>query len=74
MAEISKSAVERIIKKAGAKRVSETAVEELAEILEAYGVEISRKAVVLAAHRHRKTVTARDVRLAAKLGGCQNGR
>ncbi|NOR46840.1 MAG: histone [Methanosarcinaceae archaeon] len=56
--------VERLIRSAGAHRVSETAGIALAEILEQYGLEIAEEAVVLAKHAKRKTVKAEDIKLA----------
>ncbi len=58
--------VERVIRNAGAERVSETARNELAEILEEYGLEISREAITLAKHAGRTTVKGEDIRLAYK--------
>lgn len=56
--------VERIIRKAGAERVSEDAGVELAKVLEDYGIEISREAILLAKHAKRTTVKEEDIRLA----------
>ncbi|MCZ7356353.1 MAG: histone family protein [Candidatus Methanoperedens sp.] len=56
--------VERIIRKAGADRVSEDAGIELAKVLEDYGLEVSREAITLAKHAGRTTVKQEDVRLA----------
>lgn len=56
--------VERLIRSAGADRVSETAGVALAEILEQYGLEIAEEAIVLAKHAKRKTVKAEDIQLA----------
>lgn len=56
--------VERIIREAGAERISESASRALAEILEEIGMEISRKAIKYAKHAGRKTVTAEDIKLA----------
>ncbi len=56
--------VERLIRSAGAERVSETAGVALAEILEQYGLEIAEEAVVLTKHAKRKTVKAEDIKLA----------
>ena len=56
--------VERIIRKAGADRVSEDAGVELAKVLEDYGLEVSREAITLAKHAKRTTVKEEDIRLA----------
>ncbi len=58
--------VDRLIRKAGAQRVSDAAVKALAEILEDLAVEITKVAVEYAKHAKRKTVTADDVKLAFK--------
>ncbi len=56
--------VERLIRNAGADRVSEGAGIELARVLEDFGLEISREAIELAKHAGRTTVKDEDVRLA----------
>jgi len=66
MAELPLAAVDRIIRKAGGGRVSESASAELAEILEEYGIKIAQQANVLAKHANRKTITDSDIRLALK--------
>ncbi|KXA91906.1 histone [candidate division MSBL1 archaeon SCGC-AAA259D18] len=66
MAELPIAAVDRIIRKAGGRRVSESAAEELAEILEDKGVKIAGEAVELSEHAGRKTVRDEDVRLAVR--------
>ena len=66
MTELPIAAVDRIIRKTGAQRVSESAARELAEVIEEEGMEIATEAVDLAEHADRKTVRAEDIRLASK--------
>ncbi len=56
--------VGRIIRKAGAERVSEDAGIELAKVLEEYGIELSEEAISIAKHMKRTTVKEEDIRLA----------
>lgn len=56
--------VERVIRNAGADRVSEGAGIALAKILEDFGIEVSREAIELAKHAGRTTVKEEDIRLA----------
>lgn len=62
MAELPLAPVKRIIKQAGADRVSEEAVEELRDELEAHAQERGREAKQYAEHAGRRTVQAEDVR------------
>lgn len=64
MAELPIAAVDRIIRRAGGQRVSESAARELAGFLEEKGLEISKEAVELSEHADRKTVRDVDIRLA----------
>ncbi len=67
MAIIPFAPIERVIRSAGAQRVSEPAGIELTEILEEYGLAISKEAIKLAEHAGRKTVKAEDIKLAKEL-------
>ncbi len=66
MSELPIAALDRIIRKAGGQRVSESAAEELAEILEEKGMEIASEAAELSEHAGRKTVRDEDIRLAVR--------
>jgi len=58
--------LERILKKAGAKRVSKSALVEFAEVIIDYAHDISAKAAELAEHAGRKTIIGADIKLAKK--------
>jgi histone H3/H4 len=63
---LSLSAMEKLMKDAGANRVSDPAKEELRVVLEEIGVRISKDADELSRHANRRTIKAEDVRMAAK--------
>ena len=63
---LPKATMARILSANGAKRVSEAAMAEMAEVLEKKGLDIARKAIKNAQHAGRKTVLDSDVKLALK--------
>jgi DNA-binding protein len=60
------AAMEKLLKKCGAPRVSEEAKRAMVEVMEVLGEEIGNKAVKFAQHSGRKTVKSADVKLASK--------
>jgi len=58
--------IERIIRKAGAERVSEDAVEELRRAVQEAEDEIAQDAIDLAKHANRNTVKKEDVEMATQ--------
>jgi DNA-binding protein len=66
MSDLPIAAIDRLIRKAGAERVSEDAAMELSQILSDVAVDISKQAIELARHAKRKTVTGEDIKLATK--------
>ena len=66
MTDLPLATLERIIKKAGAERVSEDAKRKMQEVLESYALEMASKANQFAKHAKRKTITSDDISLAAK--------
>ncbi len=62
---VTKQSARKILKESGAKRVSDSAARELADILNKYAYLIAKKAVRLALHARRETVKKEDVELAS---------
>lgn len=60
---IPSAPAERILKNAGAKRVSDPAKKALAEVLEEIGLQIAEQAVKIAKNCGRKTVTDEDIKM-----------
>ena len=63
---IPKAAVGRILFKAGAKRVSQSAVDEFATVLMNMAEQIATQSAKIAQHAGRKTIHEGDIRIAAK--------
>jgi len=63
---LSLSAMEKIMKAAGAYRVSEDAKEALRDVLEDIAEKISKEADELSRHARRSTIKAEDIKLASK--------
>ena len=64
--ELGISAKYRILKKAGAERVSDESADELRRIIEELAEGIAKSAVEMASHAGRKTIKAEDIKLASK--------
>lgn len=60
------AAMEAIMKKAGAERVSDRAKAALKDVLEQKAEEIAANAVKLASHAGRTTIKAEDIKLAVR--------
>lgn len=63
---LSLSSMEKIMRAAGAPRVSEDSKEALRVALEEIGLRISKEASDLSRHAKRTTLRAEDIRLAAR--------
>lgn len=63
---IPKAPVGRIIMRAGAKRVSQSAIDAFADVIQEIAEDIGTHAVKIAKHSGRKTVHESDIKLAAK--------
>ena len=62
----SLSGMEKLLKKAGALRVSDKAKEAFRDVLEEIGEEIGKKSIKFSEHSKRKTIKAEDIKLAHK--------
>lgn len=67
MTELSRAAVERILKNSGAGRVSADATTALADLMEEYGTFLSKEAKKMSDHAGRKTVRGADLKMAAEM-------
>ena len=66
MAFISLLSLERLMKKSGAKRVSEESKIAMRETLEDFAEQLTKKAMMFAEHAKRSTIKAEDIKLALK--------
>ncbi len=66
MAGIPTAPIDRLIRNAGALRVSEAASKKMVDVLEEYNGEVARKAVDIAMHSGRKTFKVEEIKLAHK--------
>lgn len=64
--EIKVAPMHKLIKRAGAARVSEESAIALGRALEEIGVKVAKEAIDYAHHAGRKTVKARDIEIAAQ--------
>lgn len=63
---IPKAPMARILMNAGAKRVSQDAVDAFSEVLTEMTEKIAKRAAEIAKHSGRKTIHEGDIKLAAK--------
>ncbi len=61
---ISKITAKKILKAAGAVRVSDEAAEEFADVMNKFAYGMAKKSVKLAAHAKRSTIKRPDIELA----------
>lgn len=64
--ELTANPMRKIIKKAGAERISKEAAKLLAKELEEVGIKIAKEAIDYAMHAGRKTVKAEDIEIASR--------
>ncbi len=58
--------VEKLIRDAGAQRVSADAIDAMNELLTDYGMKVAKFAIEIAKHGDRKTVKEQDIVLASQ--------
>lgn len=63
---VSYSAAEKLLRDAGALRVSDTAKKEFVRTLEEMGLDLAQKAVRFANHANRITISDKDIKAAKK--------
>ena len=63
---LSLAAMEKLMKKAGADRVSEDAKVTLKDVLEDHAIRLSEKAWQIAKHSGRKTIKSGDIKIASR--------
>ncbi len=63
---ISLRAFEKIAKKAGIKRISKDALEEIRDVISEEGLEIAERAFKISRHANRKTIMLDDVKFVTK--------
>lgn len=63
---LTKAKIAKLIREAGARRVSTGAIEKMNEVLTDRGMSIAKHAVELAQHSGRETVNGDDIKLAAE--------
>ncbi|MCJ7428846.1 MAG: NFYB/HAP3 family transcription factor subunit [Candidatus Nanohaloarchaeota archaeon QJJ-5] len=66
MAELPRAPLERLLRQAGAERVSDEATEALREAVEEEALELAERAREFSQHANRKTVQREDVRAARR--------
>ena len=66
MVELPLAPLERILKEAGAARVSATGLKEFREVVETYAEAVGESAYEAAKHAGRKTVMKSDIQLVSK--------
>jgi histone H3/H4 len=65
MTGFARARIEKLIRTAGARRVSADAIDRLNEVLTNYATGVAKYAVDIARHSGRKTVKESDIKLAA---------